>query len=116
MAECESKRYAPRGLRAAGRKLWDAGVEEFDWAEHELAMLEEACRTRDRIVDLDKAVEQDGVMLASSQGMRVHPGIAEARQQRLTLARLLVSLGMPPLEEDVLPRARSVRGVYKGGA
>lgn len=116
MTESERKPYAPRGLAAAGKKLWDAGIAEFEWAEHELAMLEEACRTRDRIVDLDKAVTEEGVMLTSSQGMRVHPAIAEARQQRLTLARLLVSLGMPALEEDILPRARSVRGVYKGGA
>lgn len=115
MAESDRKPYAPRGLAAAGRKLWDAGTGEFEWAEHELAMLEEACRTRDRIVDLDKAVESDGIMLKSSQGMRVHPGIAEARQQRLALARLLVSLGMPPLEEDALPKARPVRGVYRGG-
>lgn len=115
MDDSEKKSYAPRGLRAAGRKLWDAGQAEFDWAEHELAMLEEACRTRDRIVDLDKTVEEDGVMLKSSQGMRVHPAIAEARQQRLTLARLLITLGMPPLEEDSLPRARSVRGVHRGG-
>lgn len=115
MTESERKTYAPRGLAAAGRKLWDAGIEEFEWAEHELAMLEEACRTRDRIVDLDKAVSDDGVMLSSSQGMRVHPAIAEGRQQRMALARLLVTLGMPALEEDVLPRARSVRAAQKGG-
>ena len=115
MTESERKPYAPRGLGAAGRKLWDAGLADFDWAEHELAMLEEAARTRDRIVDLDKAVSTDGVMLTSSQGMRVHPAIAEGRQQRLALARLLVTLGVPPLEEDTLPKARGARGVYKGG-
>lgn len=102
----------PRGLLVAGRKLWNSSTEEFEWAMHELAMLEEACRTRDRIVQLDKAVSDDGLMLASSQGSRVHPGVAEARQQRLTLARLLATLGIPALEEDALPPARGVRGVY----
>ena len=101
----------PRNLHAAGRRLWDTATAEFSWADHELAMLEEACRTRDRIVQLDKAVTDDGLMLTSSQGMRVHPAVAECRQQRLVLARLLVSLGIPALEDD-LPASRGVRGVY----
>ncbi len=104
----------PRNLGAAGRKLWDAGVAEFEWAQHELAMLEEACRTRDRIVQLDRTVEEEGLMLPSSQGMRIHPGVAESRQQRLVMARLLATLGIPPLDEDTLPAARGVRGVYGG--
>ena len=82
---------------------------------HELAMLEEACRTRDRIVQLDRQVSDDGLMLTSSQGSRVHPGVAEARAQRLTLARLLATLGIPALGEDNLPAARGVRGVYGRG-
>jgi phage terminase small subunit len=102
----------PRGFGSAGRKLWDAAVAEFEWAQHELAMLEEACRTRDRIVQLDAKVSDDGMMIESSQGMRIHPGVAEARQQRLTLARLLATLGIPPLTGDSLPAARGVRGVY----
>ena len=104
----------PRGLTAAGRKLWDSAVSEFEWSQHELAMLEEACRTRDRIVQLDKQVSDDGIMLDSSQGKRIHPGVAEARQQRLTLARLLATLGIPPLSDDTLPPSRGVRGVYSG--
>lgn len=110
----QSSPSTPRGLGTAGRKLWDSSTTEFEWAMHELAMLEEACRTRDRIVQLDKQVADDGLMLASSQGSRVHPGVAEARQQRLTLARLLATLGIPPLGEDQLPPARGVRGFYVG--
>ncbi|TFD26086.1 hypothetical protein E3T27_08645 [Cryobacterium lyxosi] len=78
-------------------------------------MLEEGCRTRDRIVQLDAAVATEGLMIESSQGSRLHPAIAEARQQRLTLARLLVSLGIPALEGDDLPASRGVRGVYGKG-
>jgi hypothetical protein len=104
----------PRNLNGAGRRLWDAATDEFDWADHELAVLEEACRTRDRIVQLDKAVSDEGLMLPSSQGSRVHPAVAEARQQRLALARLLVSLGIPALEDD-LPASRRVHGVHTKG-
>lgn len=111
----ESEAKTPRGLSSAGRKLWDAGVAEFEWAQHELAMLEEAARTRDRIVELDKLVSNEGLMLTSSQGSRVHPAVGEARQQRLVMARLLATLGIPPLTGDDLPKARGVRGVYGGG-
>lgn len=104
---------APRGLKAAGKKLWDASTKEFEWADHELALLEEACRVRDRIVELDAAVTEDGLMLASSQGSRVHPAVAESRQQRLALARLLATLQISGLDDD-LPAARGVRGVYGG--
>ena len=68
-------------------------------------------------MQLDKRVEADGLMMKSSQGLRVHPAISEARQQRLVMARLLATLGIPPLTEDggSMPAARSVRGVYAGG-
>lgn len=115
MTDSTLKYPQPSGLNSAGQKLWKATVEDTEWEQHELAVLEEACRTRDRIVQLDAAVSGDGVMLMSSQGNRVHPAIAEARQQRLTLARLLVSLAIPPLEEDVLPKASAPRGVYALG-
>lgn len=103
----------PRGLNAAGRKLWEVTTAEFDLADHELALLEEACRIRDRIVQLDAAVGTDGLMIDSSQGARLHPAVAESRQQRLALARLLATLQIPGLEDD-LPAARGVRGVYGG--
>lgn len=113
MATAKPRR--PSGLAAAGRTLWDGNIDEFDWAVHEVALLEEACRVRDRIVQLDKAVNDDGLMLTSSQGMRLHPAIAEGRQQRLALARLLVSLGIPA-DDDDLPAARGARGFYRLGA
>jgi hypothetical protein len=101
----------PRGLKSAGKKLWEVSTAECDFAAHELAMLEESCRVRDRIVELDAAVVADGLMLPSSQGARVHPAVGEARQQRLALARLLATLQIPGLDDE-LPAARPVRGVY----
>lgn len=103
---------APRGFLAAGKKLWESSTAEFELADHELALLEEACRVRDRIVQLDGAVKADGLMIASSQGLRLHPAVTEARQQRLTLARLLATLQIPGLIDDDLPAARGARGVY----
>ncbi|MHA6512007.1 hypothetical protein [Tessaracoccus sp. Z1128] len=107
---------APAGLGPAGRKLWRSITDDFEGAEHETAILEEACRTRDLVATLRDQIETDGLMLPSSQGMRLHPAVAEVRQQRLTLARLLATLSVPALDEDQLPPARGVRGVYQRGA
>jgi len=103
---------APAGLDTPGRALWQSIAAEFDMATHEAAQLEEACRCRDRIAQLRAQVDQDGLMLESSQGTRLHPAVAECRQQQLALARLLATLGVPGLAEDDLPTSRGVRGVY----
>lgn len=102
----------PDGLGAKGGKLWAAVAGDFELAEHELAVLEEACRVRDQIEKLREAVDADGTMIDSSQGSRLHPAIAEGRQQRLALARLLATLDVPGLEDDDLPPSRGVRGTY----
>jgi hypothetical protein len=100
------------GLKAAGKRLWTSIEMEFELAEHEAAQLEEACRVRDMISALREQVTKDGTMISSSQGDRLHPGIAEIRQQQLTLARLLATLNVPGLDEDDLPPSTGVRGVY----
>lgn len=104
---------APRGLNDAGERLWKAVTNEFDLQEHELSMLEQAARVRDRIADLQQLVEDDGLMLESSQGMRLHPGIAETRQQQIALARLLAQLDVPDPDGDLPPARGSyrIRGV-----
>lgn len=104
----------PAGLDTPGRELWQSIAGEFELATHEAAMLEEACCCRDRIAQLRARVVTDGIMIESSQGSRLHPAIAEGRQQQLALARLLATLGVPGLAEDDLPSSRGVRGVYWG--
>lgn len=102
----------PAGLLAPGRKLWRSVVSDFELAVHEAVQLEEACRVRDRITSLRALVDKQGEMIESSQGIRLHPGIAEVRAQQLALARILATLGVPPLSEDSLPKSSGVRGVY----
>ena len=102
----------PTGLGTPGKRLWRAVTSDFEGTEHELAQLEEACRTRDLLVSLREQLDHDGLMIESSQGSRLHPAVAELRQQRLALARLLATLGVPGLDEDALPASRGVRGVY----
>lgn len=107
--------YKPRNLGNPGTKLWESTLRDYELSDPELTLLEEACRLRDHIALLDAVVKADGVMATSSQGVRAHPALVEGRQQRLALARLMATLSIPPLEDD-LPKAGRARGVYKRGA
>lgn len=101
----------PTGTQAGGRRLWASVVDVYDLDEHELVLLREASRTVDLLDGLDAAVRADGALLESPQGVKAHPAAVEARQQRLTLARLLAALRLPD-EAGRRPQARQTRGVY----
>src|SRR4051812_12197140 len=90
---------APAGLRAPGRRLWRSVVDDYELDEHERATLLEACRTVDALDLLYPAVRADGPLVPSPQGDRAHPALVEARQQRITLARLLAALRLPAGED-----------------
>lgn len=90
----------PRGLKAAGRRLWKATTNSFVLAEHELALLLQACRTADALDALQAHIESDGVLDESAQGRRAHPALVEIRQQRAVFARLIAQLGIPVGEES----------------
>jgi hypothetical protein len=85
----------PRGLRTSGKRLWQAVTSTFDLDPPEAALLEEACRTRDLLADLRLEIARNPAVIDSNQGVRVHPVIVEARQQRLVLAKLIAGLGLP---------------------
>ena len=87
----------------------------FELEEHELGMLREACRTADAIDGLQAAVDRDGLLNVSPQGLRAHPALVELRQQRICFARLVAQLGLPTGDEASAPAAgqrRATRGVY----
>lgn len=105
---------APPGLKTAGRKLWASVVDEFALETHELLLLREACRTADRLDRLaDEAIDAP-VTVENHRGDQVaHPAMVEARQQSITLTRLLASLRMPSGEEGERPQRRgAARGSY----
>lgn len=105
----------PKGLDAAGRKLWRAITEDYDLATHELQVLTEAARTVDLLDELEKLVQRDGPTVPGLHGEKINPAAIEARQQRITLARLLVALRIPVDEGSAAGRTQvrgGVRGVY----
>jgi hypothetical protein len=112
-----SRPRAPKSLETAGRRLWASVTSEFDLAEHELALLRQACHTADLCDELQAEVERDGPILAAASGReRTHPAVVELRNQRLLLARLVAMLRVPLGDEDAgrLPgQVRAIRGVYR---
>lgn len=106
-----------------GESLRAAVLADYELAEHELALLTEAVRTVDLLAELHRVADEEGSMVSSPQGRRVHPALVEARQQRIALARLLAALRLPGGEEGdeqsgARPQRRvGARGVYAiGGA
>jgi len=111
----------PTGCKRAGRKIWTAIVENFELEQHEMALLEQAVRVADICADLQAALDADGLIVDGQRGPKSHPALAELRQQRLTLARLLSTLRVPLGEESPtrskqgtprLQRRGGARGIY----
>lgn len=94
-AETSETPSVPAGARDAGRRLWLSVVSEYDLDEHETAILLEAVRTVDLLQELEARAAKDGAVIDSPQGLRAHPAVVEARQQRIALARLLAALRLP---------------------
>lgn len=85
----------PRGLKTGGRRLWSALTAEGEPDEHSAAVLAEACHTVDLLAVLRAELAETRHVIEGSQGPRVHPLVVEVRQQRLALAKLIASLGLP---------------------
>ena len=78
----------PKGLEAGGKALWREVTAAFGLDPGERDLLTEACRTVDRLNDLDAAIRDGGVVVDG----RVSGSLVEARQQQAILARLLQQL------------------------
>jgi phage terminase small subunit len=105
------KPKCPPRLDAAGRALWRRFVERFEFDPHELAVLESACRQADDVATLEALIADDGMTVPGSAGQpRLHPAVAEARNGRLALGKLLAQLRLPedaqPIRSEASTRAQ----------
>lgn len=109
-----SKTYTPRGLEKSGRALWRSVVDEFELEKHEELVLLEACRVADRLDRLATEASEKPLVVTNFRGDETtHPLLVEARQQAITLTRLIASLRMPGGDEDARPQRRgAARGAY----
>jgi hypothetical protein len=81
-----------------------------------LALLLKACETHDIVEQLEAIVDKEGAVVTSPQGSKAHPALVEARQQRLTFARLIAALRIPDDDTGTRKQSRSIRGIYQVGA
>ena len=86
----------PAGIGDAGRKLWRAITREHELDGRETAILAQACRQADALADMDAALVRDGIVVPGAAGQpRLNAIVAESRQARLALAKLLDLLHLP---------------------
>jgi hypothetical protein len=112
----------PRGLKAAGSRLWESvnNVFELDDEPHKVEILAQAAKVADLISDLDRAAASSPLTVRGSAGQQViSPTLAEARFQRGLLSQLVARLGLPDSEEEAaeksakLSRTRAESGRQK---
>jgi hypothetical protein len=87
---------------------------DYEFDVHEELLLLEACRCADRLERLAVEAAAGSVTVTNFRGDEVaHPAMVEARNQAITLSRLLASLRLPSGEEGTRPQRRgAARGAY----
>ena len=85
-----------RPLAEAGQSLWDKVMDEYsiqDCGGQELLL--EACQCLDLAERLQKRIEQDGLVITTSNGnLKEHPALKSVLSARITVGRLLSRLGL----------------------
>lgn len=110
--------FSTAGLGAAGRLLWRSVLSSFPegWQadEKDAAILRLAATQADDLARVERAIRQTGALAVGSRGQKVpNPLLAEARQARTTIGRLLAQIPAPNPERDKpereSPRTRRAR-------
>ena len=102
---------APKGLGTRGRAFWRRVTSDFELAIDELELLVEVARALDECEALHQVVDEQGRTVTGSRGQVVaHPALAELRQTRIMLGRLLAQLELPDDEGASLPTPLQARG------
>jgi len=90
----------PATLGEAGAKLWRSVMHQYDIRDAGgLAILEQACASRDRSTEFAAIIAREGAMV----GGKTHPLIRHEREERALECRLLQRLGLDV--EAVRPNA-----------
>ncbi len=100
----------PDDLGPAGRALWAAVCDDFELSASERHLLLSACRQADDIALLEAALVESGPIVAGASGQpRLSMVVAELRQGRLALAKLVQALALPMDEPDLSPVSQRAR-------
>ena len=120
----------PAGLGVRGSRLWAEITDLHDLDPAQTVVLEEACRSADRLDELDAIIAGRGVLnlmrfrlreldadddsrLVSVE-VRFDSALGEARQQQTVFKQLLAALRLPDAASGRKPQQRGgARGAYK---
>jgi hypothetical protein len=104
-------------LGARGQRLWDNLLAQDVSLADELNPTREvaltACRTADRVEELERQASEVDPVVEGRVGPMIHPLYAEVRQQAALLARLVAALRLPDSASGRRPQHRQVRGVQQ---
>jgi P27 family predicted phage terminase small subunit len=85
----------PRHLSAESRRWWREIVTDYELEAHHLRLLQAACECWDRVLQARAAVERDGAYYRDRfEQIKPHPALAEERQSKVLMARLLRELAL----------------------
>ena len=91
----------PKKLGPAGTELWTSVTKQYDLDPLEAAVLGHACRQSDLVAALEVQLEADGLVARH---------VAELRQARLAVGKLLDGIKLPPPVDAVIgPRNQRER-------
>lgn len=117
MTTTKTKVTTPKGLRTRGRRFWSSITAAYELTVAELELLLEACRTMDRLDELDEFIVKAGVTAVGSQGQMVINGaLTEVRGHQLVLHRLIAALTLPDEEGATVPSSATLRAQTAGTA
>jgi hypothetical protein len=87
----------PEGLKEAGRRLWRDSLAGWDIQPEQFSLLENLCKSQDRIVALEQELERDGQTCKDRFGQLVeHPSARTLRGESGVFARLYRLLQLEP--------------------
>jgi hypothetical protein len=85
----------PTDLGKSGKSLWAAVTGSFVLEAHHEIALASACRHSDMVSRLEVLLKDSLTVTGSAGQVRLSPAVAELRQHRLALSKLLIDLALP---------------------
>lgn len=112
---------APTGLGSGGRALWKAITGDHNLDAPQLVQLEEACRAKDRLDQLDRVLRGDVDTWAEIIGdedhqrcrLQIAPALSKANETANLMKQLLAALRLPDEQTGKRPQYRGPRGAQK---
>ena len=110
----DAKLSAPRHLKAATRRWFEAVAGDWDLEEHHLRLLQLAGEAWDRCQEARALIAKEGLTVQTRDGgAKLHPACRVEDASRIAFARLVRELDLdvdPPADAKRPPMLRSIRG------